>query len=68
MWGAIWKFLTGKIGGKKIENTIIFFIFNQTSGELFDINLQPVYESNKAAILTKAALFGFCSLSDGATI
>ncbi len=46
----------------------IFFNSNQTLGKLLDINFHFVYESNKAAILTEAILFGLCWLGNGVTI
>lgn len=69
MWEAISKFHTEKIGGKIIKCFFLFFFLsNQTLGELLDINFRSVYDFNKAAIMTKAALFGLSWLRDGATI
>ncbi len=59
---------------KKLEvRPTKFFLFSfslskQTLGELLDINFRSVYDVNKTAIMTKAALFGLSWLGDGATI
>ncbi len=56
----------------EVRPTNIFFVFfslsHQTLSELLDINFRSVYDFNKSAILTKAALFGLSWLGDGATI
>ncbi len=58
---------------KKLEVRLTFFLLfsfltNQTLGELLDINFRSVYNSNKTAIMTKAALFSLSWLGDGVTI
>ena len=59
-----------KIGGKTNDNYFFSYNFlsNQTLGELLDIIFRSVYNVNKTAIMTKAALFGLSWLGDGATI
>ncbi len=47
---------------------LIFYFTNQTLGELLDINFKSVYNTNMAAIITKATLFGLVWLGDRATI
>ena len=70
MWEAISKFHTEK----KLEvrpTKVFLFSFSlskQTLGELLDINFRSVYDVNKTAIMTKAALFGLSWLGNGATI
>ncbi len=69
MWEVISKYTTQK--KLEVRPTRFFPSFSFTNlflGELIDLNFRSVYDSNKAAIVTKAALFGLSWLGDGATI
>ncbi len=60
MWGVTLKSTQEKIRGKNnYLNLFSFYKSNQTLDELLDINFQSIYDSNKGAILTKAASLVF---------
>ncbi len=70
MWEVISKYHTEERLAVRPTNEYFFYscISNQTLGELLDINFQSIYNTNKAAIMTKAALFSLSWLGDGVTI